>query len=131
MISESAILCDEPENPKIVVFGVNSSDVSLNWKNCRPGVGETIFSYSFLRESPDSSDAPTLIASRLASEGGFSLEEPYKENKKFDARLDQELIIRNVQRNEEYVYILQISFQRASGGGLPHTSFRVTVDVKG
>ena len=129
MISESEILCDEPEDPKIVVFGVNSSDVSLNWRNCRPGVGETIFSYSFKIERPDSGDTPTLIASRLAREGGFSMEESFKG--KYDARLDQELIIRNVQRNEEYVYILEINFQRSGVGGLPQKSFRVNVDVKG
>ena len=128
MISESEILCDEPQNPKIVVFGVNSDVVSLNWKNCRPGVGETIFSYTFKRERPGS--AAEVIASRLASEGGFTMEDPFKDRKKYNARLDQELIIRNVQRNEAYVYILQISDQRASGG-FPKESFRVTVKVKG
>ena len=130
MISESEILCDGPENPKIVVFGINSSEVSLNWKNCRPGVGETIFSYTFKRKGPDSGAKETLIASRLASEGGFSMEEPFNDGKKYVARYSQELIIRNVQRNEAYVYILEISYKRASGG-FPEKSFRVTVKVKG
>ena len=129
MISESEILWDEPENPKIVLFGVNSNEVSLNWKNCRVDAGEIIISYSFKRESVDGG-AETLIASRGASEGGYTMEDPFKDRKKYNARLDQELIIRNVQRNEAYVYILQISDQRASGG-FPKESFRVTVKVKG
>lgn len=129
MISESEILYDEPENPTIVLFGVNSNEVSLNWKNCRVTAGETIISYTFKRESVDGG-AETLIASRGASEGGFTMEDPFKGRGKYDARLDQKLIIRNVQRNEAYVYILEISYQGASGG-LPQESFLVTVEVKG
>ena len=125
MISESEILCDEPENPKIVLFGVNSNEVSLNWKNCRVHAGETIMSYSFKRESVDGG-AETLIAARGASEGGYTMEDPFKDRKIYNARLDQQLIIRNVQRNEAYVYILEISYKRASGG-FPEKSFRVTV----
>ena len=127
MFSESEILCDEPENPKIVVFGVNSNEVSLNWTNCRVTAGEIIFSYAFKRERPGS--GPELIASRGASEG-FTMEDPFKDRKKYDARLNQELKILNVQRNEKYVYTLEISYWRLSGG-LPDKSFRVTVEVKG
>lgn len=58
------------------------------------------------------------------------MEDPFKGRGKYDARLDQKLIIRNVQRNEAYVYILEISYQGASGG-LPQESFLVTVEVKG
>ena len=130
MISESAILCDEPENPKIVVFGVNSNEVSLNWQNCRSDAGETIISYSFERERPDGTDKETPIASRGASEGGFTMEDPFKDRKKYDARMDQTLRIFNVQTNEEYVYTLRVNYQRAAGG-FPTESFKVTVDVKG
>ena len=128
MISESEILCDEPDNPKIVVLGVNSNAVSLNWKNCRGDAGETIISYTFKRESVDGG-AETLIASRGAREGGFTMEDPFKDETKYKARMNQELII-NVQRNEEDVYILEIIYQRASGG-FPVESFRVTVEAKG
>ena len=129
MISESEILCDEPDNPKIVVLGVNSNVVSLNWRNCRGDAGDTIISFIFKRESVDGG-AELMIASRGANEGGFTMEDPFKDRKKYDARLDQELKILNVQRDEEYVYILEISYQRASGSFLVK-SFRVTVDVKG
>ena len=129
MISESEILCDEPDNPKIVVLGVNSNVVSLNWRNCRGDAGDTIISFIFKRESVDGG-AELMIASRGVNEGGFIMEDPFKDRKKYDARLDQELKILNVQRDEEYVYILEISYQRASGS-FSVKSFRVTVDVKG
>lgn len=54
---------------------------------------------------------------------------PFDDNKKYDARANQELRILNVQKNEEYVYTLAIDYKR--GGAFLEELFQVTVDVKG
>ena len=129
MISESVVVCQEkPDNPTIVVLGVNSSIVSLNWRTCSGNAGETIRSFSFFRQRPGS-----IVTEQIASRGAievFTMIAPFEDRKKYDARLDQELRILNVQRNEEYVYTLTIDY-RSSYGAILKKPFRVTVDVKG
>ena len=129
MISESAIDCRvKPDNPKIVVLGVDSKEVSLNWKNCDGDAGETIRSFAFFRQRPDSA-VTELIASRDAS-GSFNMIGPFKDKKNYEALLNQELKIFDVKKTEEYIYTLEIDY-RASGGELLREPFRITVDVKG
>ena len=129
MLSESAVDCKiKPENPKIVVLGVDSDEVSLNWKNCDGDASETIRSFSFFRQRPGSVETEQ-IASRDAAQG-FTMIAPFQNKRKYEALLNQELKIYNVQRDEEYVYTLEIDY-RASGGALQEEAFRVTVDVKG
>ena len=129
-ISESKIVCQvEPEDPKIVVLGVNSNSVSLKWETCRGDAGETIRSFIFRRQKPDDV-AQQQIASRSASDGGFSMSDPFKDFKKYRALLDQELRIFDVQRSDGYVYTLSINYQ-TSGGVFQDKLFQVTVLVKG
>lgn len=129
MISESAIDCKvKPDNPKIVVLGVDSDEVSLNWKNCEGDAGETIRSFAFFRQRLGSA-VTEQIASRDAS-GSFNMISPFKDKKKYEALLNQELKIFDVKKNEEYLYTLEVDY-RASGGELLEEAFRVTVDVKG
>ena len=129
MISESVIICQEkPDDPTIVVLGVNSSEVSLIWETCGGNAGETIRSYSFFRQRPDSIETEQ-IASRDANQG-FTMIGPFKNSNKYQASLNQELKIFNVQRDEEYVYTLQVDF-RVSDNALQEENFRVAVDVKG
>ena len=129
MISESAIVCQEkPDDLTIVVLGVNSTEVSLIWKNCAGNDGETIRSFSFFRQRPDSV-VTEQIASRDENQG-FTMISPFKDNKKYKAQLEQELKIYNVRRDEEYVYTLEVDF-RATDGALLEEHFRVTIDVKG
>ena len=129
MISESAIVCQaKPDDPQIVVFGVNSSVVSLNWKTCSGNAGETIRTFSFFRQRPGNIDTEQ-IASRHANEG-FTMIDPFKDKKKYDARLNQELRIFNIEKDDEYIYILEIDY-RSSDGAIQKEVFRVTVDVKG
>ena len=129
VISESAIVCQgKPDDPTIVVIGVNSSAVSLNWRTCGGNAGETIISFYFFRQRPDSIETEQ-IASRAATEA-FTMIGPFRDNRKYEARLEQELKIFNVQRDEEYVYTLGVVF-RATDGALQEEAFQVTVDVKG
>ena len=55
---------------------------------------------------------------------------PFRDRKKYDARLDQELTILNVEKDDEYIYTLAIDYRSISGVFLEE-AFRVTVDVKG
>ena len=129
MISDSAIVCQEkPDDPSIVVLGVNSSEVSLIWNGCSGNDNEVIGSFSFFRQRPDSFDKEQIASRRLSE--GFTIIAPFKGNKKYEALLNQELKIFNVQRDEEYVYTLEVDFT-AKDGALQEESFRVTVDVKG
>ena len=129
MISESAIVCQEkPDDPTLVVLGVNSSEVSLIWKNCDPSNSETITSFSFVRQRPGSVETQQ-IASRPENQG-FTMISPFKDEKEYKAQLEQELKIFNVQKDDEYVYTLEVDF-RATDGALLEEHFRVTIDVKG
>ena len=116
-ISESKIFCQaEPEDPKIVVLGVNSGTVSLKWESCRGDASETLNSFIFRRQKPGDI-TPQQIASRRNNDGGFTMSDPFKDFKKYRAFREQELRIFNVQRNEEYVYTLSINFQKSDGEG--------------
>ena len=130
VISESAIVCQvEPENPKIVVLGVNSSVVSLDWRTCGGTAGETIITFAFSRQRPGSV-TPEQIASRAATEGGFDMIAPFQDNKKYEALANQELKIFDVKKDDKYIYTLTIDF-RVSDGAFLEKLFQVTVDVKG
>ena len=109
MISESAIVCQEkPDDPTIVVLGVNSSEVPLIWERCGGNAGETIRSFFFFRQRPGNIKTEQ-IASR-AEDQSFTLTGPFKDNNKYEASLQQELKIFNVQRDEEYIYTLRVDF---------------------
>lgn len=129
-ISESKIVCQaEPEDPTIVVLGVNSDTVSLKWESCDGDAGETLNSFVFKRQKPDDV-TPQPIASRGNNDGGFTMSDPFKDFKKYRAFQEQKLQIFNVQRNEKYVYTLSINFQK-SDGVFEDKIFQVAVVVKG
>ena len=122
-------MCQEkPDDPTIVVLGGNSSEVSLVWETCGGDAGETIRSFSFFRQRPGSIETEQ-IASRDENED-FTMISSFKDNKKYKAQLEQELKIFNVQRDDEYLYTLEVDF-RATDGALLEEHFRVTIDVKG
>ena len=126
MVSES-IRVNKPEDPKIVVLGVNSNQVSLKW-DFSTDSGETIQSLIFQRQKPGKTEQ-TQIASRGPNEG-FTMLNPFKDFKKYRAVLDSELIIFNVQKDEEYVYTLLLTY-KTSGGVILSPTYQVLVDVKG
>lgn len=103
--------------------------MSLSWETCLGNAGETILGFTFKRQRPGSVETQQ-IASRRASEGGFTMVDPFKDRKKYDARLSQELKILNVEQDDEYVYTLAISYT-PSGGGFLEEPFRITLEVKG
>ena len=119
----------KPDDPKIVVLGVNSNAVSLDWKTCGGNAGETIISFAFERRRPGGVNTEQ-IASRGATEGGFTMIAPFQDRKKYAAFANQQLKIFNVRKDDEYVYILAIDY-RTSGGVFLEESFQVTVDVEG
>jgi len=129
VISESAIVCAvEPENPTNVVLGVNSQTVSLKWENCRGDAGETIDSFTFKRQRPGETETEQ-IASRKRN-GAFNPSPQFADFRKYNAILDQELQIFNVQKNDEYVYTLEINYE-TSQNVVSDEAFQVAVRVKG
>ena len=130
MISE-LITVTKPEDPKIVVLGVNSNAVSLKW-DFSTDSGETIQSLVFKRKRPgDASAKEELIASRLGGDSKlFTMIAPFKDLKKYKALRPSELQIYNVQRDEEYLYILQLNYVTSGNVALSENS-EVLVDVKG
>jgi len=129
-ISESKVTCQvEPEDPKIVVLGVDSITVSLRWETCEGDAGEEIINFIFKRQKPGNVTTQQ-IASRSPSDGGFTMSDPFKNFEKYRASLFQELRIFNVQRNEKYVYTLTINYKH-SDGVFEDKNFQVTVVVKG
>ena len=111
------------------MLGVNSDTVSLEWKTCGGDAGETLNSFVFKRQEPGDT-TPQQIASRGNNDGGFTMSDPFKDEKKYKAFREQELHIFNVQRNEKYIYTLSINF-RKSDGVFEDKIFQVTVVVKG
>ncbi|KAL9964710.1 hypothetical protein ACROYT_G028387 [Oculina patagonica] len=125
--SESKIdFNDQPEDPKIVVLGVNSSVVSLKW-DFFSDAGETIQSVIFKRQKPGETQAEQ-IASRGPNDE-FTMTAPFKDFKKYRANGKSELKIFNVQRDEEYVYTLALNY-KTSSGVIVDKSYQVLVDVK-
>ncbi len=128
MFAESKIdFNDQPEDPKIVVLGVNSSVVSLKW-DFFSDAGETIQSVIFKRQKPGETQAEQ-IASRGPNDE-FTMTAPFKDFKKYRANGKSELKIFNVQRDEEYVYTLALNY-KTSSGVIVDKSYQVLVDVKG
>ena len=125
---------DKPNDPTIVVLGETNAElgrknaVSLEWNRCAGDPGETLFILTFKRQKPGST-VQEQIASRGASEGGFTMIAPFEDKTKYEARASQKLNIFNVQSNEEYVYTLEITYQK--GGAYLEEALQVTVDVKG
>ena len=130
MIPES-ITVTKPEDPKVVVVGVNSNAVSLKW-DVTTDSGETILSLIFKRNRPgDAGAKEESIASRLGGDSKlFTMFAPFKDFKKYKALRPFELQIYNVQRDEEYLYILQINYVTSGNVAFSENS-EVLVDVKG
>ncbi|XP_020614881.1 uncharacterized protein LOC110053033 [Orbicella faveolata] len=95
-VAESFNLIRRPADPTVVVEGVNSTQVHLVWNftDC------SSFAIIIDRERPDGSQN-TRIASR--SGPTFNIF-----NSDYEANLPATLVIKNVTRNDEYVYVFAV-----------------------
>ena len=125
MVSEAFTWIKTPENPTIVVEGVNSTNVKLTW-NFRLDAGEKILTAFFERQSL-SQGPVTKIASRLG-DNAYSLKNR-EFAKEYKPNLDSDLVLLDVNNNEEYIYTFEVSYSKDADAFYPNS--KATVIVKG
>lgn len=96
-----------PDNPTIVVEGVNSTNVDLIW-DILPGNNEVVNSLHLIRQRPGDVNQVT-IASRRSSTT-FTLSDSFANE--YRANLPATLRLLNVDNTEEYVYTLQVNYEQ-------------------
>ena len=97
-----------PDNPTIVVEGVNSTSVDLTW-DILPSGGEVVQNLFFIRQRPGEFNQVTIAA--RGSSTAFTLLSDSFANE-YRANLPATLRLLNVDNTEEYVYTLQVSYDR-------------------
>ena len=90
----------KPADPTVVIEGVNSTQVQLVWNfNAAPSSSFVLF---IRRRGPTGSTSQ--IASHLSgSSSGFNVLDPA-----YEANLPATLVIKDVTRNDEYVYSISV-----------------------
>lgn len=104
--SETLEFTKKPDNPTIVVEGVNSTDVYLIW-DIRAGNNEVVDDLFLLRQRPGDA-SQVIIASRTFS-SSFTLATESFANE-YRATLPATLRLFNVDNSEEYTYTLQVGY---------------------
>ena len=128
MILESIQFQRQPDNPTIVVEGVNSTRVRLIWA-LTESAGETITAVFFKVLKPGDTDPTgTLIASRTAR-GSFNPNEGFKDRSNYEAKLEYELVIVNAKGVDKYIYILSLTYNKNNVPKVIANS--VEIEVKG
>ena len=114
-----------PDNPTIVVEGVNSTNVDLVW-GVLPDNNEVVDDLFLIRQRPG--DVNLVIIATRTSTGSFNFETDSFANE-YRANLPATLRLLNVDNTEEYVYTLQVSYDL---NNVPRRmADRVTVIVRG
>ena len=122
---EALTFTRRPDKPKIVVEGVNSTNVNLIW-DILPGNGESVQNLFLIRQRPGDVNLVT-IATRTSS-GSFNFETDSFADE-YSTTLPATLRLLNVDNTEEYVYTLQVSYDL---NNVPHRmDDSVTVIVRG
>ena len=115
-----------PDNPTIVVEGVNSTNVDLEWEISATS-SETLNNLFFKRQR--SGDVNQVnIASRKSSTAFTLLSDSFETE--YRANLPATLRLLNVDNTEEYIYTLQVSYDD-SNGVTREIDDKVTVIVRG
>ena len=121
VISESFSFTRKPADPTVVVEGVNSTEVELVWSF----TATSGFIVSIFRQRPGDVQT-TQIAARSDSSGAFTiLQDAFKAE--YEANLPATLVIKDVNRTDEYVFSLSVSNYL----GVLKLVDQVTIDVIG
>ena len=108
----------KPADPTVVIEGVDSTQVQLVWNFT---ASSSSFIVSIRRKTPTGSTSQ--IASRISgSSSGFNVLDSA-----YEANLPATLVIKNVTRNDEYVY--SISVLDIDAGAVQVLSDEVAVDL--
>ena len=97
-----------PDNPTIVVEGVNGTNVDLTWDILLSG-GEVVQNLFFIRQRPGDVNQ-VAIASRRSSTSFTLLSDSFANE--YRANLPATLRLLNVDNTEEYIYSLQVSYEQ-------------------
>ncbi|KAJ7371587.1 hypothetical protein OS493_024262 [Desmophyllum pertusum] len=122
--SESISFQLQPDNPTRVVLG--DKRVSLKWE-FTPDSGETINLVFFKRQKPGD-----VVLSQIASRsdsGSFDMEQDFNDRSNYEAKLNSELVILDVNKHQDYIYTLSI-ISKHSGSGVRTKDDQVRVEVK-
>ena len=125
LFSEALDFTRKPDDPTIVVEGVNNTNVDLIW-DILEGNNEVVDDLFLLRQRPGDIN-PVTIASRTSA-GSFNFDtESFADE--YRANLPATLRLLNVDNTEEYVYTLQVGYDLDN---LPkRMENKVTVIVRG
>ena len=114
-----------PDNPTIVVEGVNSTNVDLVWE-VLPGSNEVVDDLLLIRQRPGDVNLVTIATRTSTSSFNFETDSFANE---YTANLPATLRLLNVDNTEEYVYILQVNYDLYNRPR--RMDDRVTVIVRG
>ena len=103
---EALTFTRRPDNPTIVVEGVNSTNVDLIWE-ILPGSGEVVQNLFLVRQRSGDINQVQIASRKYTS--SFNLATDGFANE-YRANLPATLKLLNVDNTEEYVYTLQVSF---------------------
>ena len=123
---EALTFSGRPDNPTIVVEGVNSTNVDLKWEISATN-SETLDDLFFKRQRSGDVNLEN-IASRRSSTAFTLLSDSFETE--YRADLPATLRLLNVDNTEEYIYTLQVSYDDSNG--VPREiADKVTVMVRG
>ena len=96
-----------PDNPTIVVEGVNSTNVDLIW-DILPGNNEVVQNLFIVRQNLKPGDVSLVTIASRTYASSFTMSNSFANE--YRANLPATLRLLNVDNTEEYVYTLQVSY---------------------
>ena len=104
---EALTFTKRPDKPKIVVEGVNSTNVDLIW-DILPGNNEVVERLFILRQNLKPRDVNLVIIASRTFASSFTMSNSFANE--YRANLPATLRLLNVDNTEEYVYTLQVIY---------------------
>ena len=111
--SEPLTITKNPQNPTVVVEGVNSSRVVLTWKY-KKLMKERILSVAYFRQLPGKGRSTRLAVWASGGNNGFSYSKPEFKTR-YKAKLPSTLVLWDVKNSEEYRYTFRITYNSSLG----------------
>ena len=124
LVSEAVTFTREPSNPTIVIEGINGNRVPLIW-TFSLGKGENLESVTIERTRPGE-NSRTRIATRASANASFI----FASNKfrtEYGVRLPATLVLKKVERTDDYIYILNVFYSDSIRQGQAEATVSVVV----
>lgn len=124
LILESVTFTREPSNPTIVIEGVNSSRVVLIWTFFL-GKGENLESVTIEKARPGENRRTRIATRPSANESFVFASSTFKSD--YGVRLPATLVLKKVERTDEYIYILDVFYSNGIRKGRTKATVSVVV----